>query len=390
MTAHQVISRVCLPVLLVGLILAAVNMRTPLVMLGSVAPMVATELGLTTTMIGLLGALPMPLFAFGALVSARLARRFGLHRMMIVMTLLLAMGVATRSWFGATVLFIGTLILSFAIGMLNALIAPFIKQHAAGHITVATGVFSLSMSAMAGVGAWAVVPLSEYWGWRVSMSFWAVFSLAAALIWWRFADKPTVADGAEFGTRYSVWHNHQAWHLAAFLGLQSLLFYSIASFLPAIVMSYGATLQQAVRLALVCQLMALPAIIGLTYLMRRGVSVRLLAIVGTSMNALAVAGLLFMPTQMLMWSVLMGLGCAMVFTLSLMMFSLKTTTTEMARDLSSMAQAIGYSIAFFGPFLLGWLYQWQGDWQLPLAVLLLLMLVNVGFAWTISQTKIDG
>ena len=48
--------------------------------------------------------------------------------MMIGMTLLLALGVAIRNWFGVIELYVGTLILSFAIGMLNALTAPLLSN----------------------------------------------------------------------------------------------------------------------------------------------------------------------------------------------------------------------------------------------------------------------
>lgn len=107
------------------------------------------------------------------------------------------------------------------------------------------------------------------------------------------------------------------------------------------------------------------------------------------MNALGISGLLMMPSLMLFWSALMGFGCALVFTLSLMMFSLRTTSTETARDLSSMVQAVGYSIAMFGPLMIGKLYQWQGDWQLPLMVLVVLMIINIPFGlWAANETKI--
>lgn len=147
-------AKTSLLLLIIGLIFAAANMRSPLVMMGSIVPMLSDDFGLSSVQIGYLGAMPMPLFAFGSLMAAVLAKKFGLERMMIGMTLLLALGVAIRNWFGVIELYVGTLILSFAIGMLNALTAPFIKQYAPNNIALATGVFSLSMSTLAGFGAW--------------------------------------------------------------------------------------------------------------------------------------------------------------------------------------------------------------------------------------------
>lgn len=384
-----------LALIVIGLIFAAANMRSPLVMIGSIAPMLNRDFGLSADQIGYLGALPMPLFALGSLVAAVLARRFGLERMMILMTLLLAGGVAMRNWFGVAALFFGTLILSFAIGMLNALTAPFIKQYAPNNISLATGVFSLSMSLLAGIGAWSVVPLANHVGWQMAMSAWAVFGVVAALIWWRIYQAhrgaAKTAKMAHNAAMMNPWRKKAAWQMAVLLGLQSFLFYTIASFLPSIGMGFGASLQEATHLALVFQLMAPLAILILTWLMRRGASARALALTGCVMNVTGVLGMLWLPAVMVLWSALMGFGCALIFTLSLMMFSLRTTSAESARDLSSMVQAVSYSIAMFGPLIIGKLYAWQGDWQLPLMVMAALMLVNVPFGyWAASQSKIDA
>lgn len=395
-------AKTSLLLLIVGLIFAAANMRSPLVMIGSIAPMLSDDFGLSAAQIGYLGAMPMPLFAFGSLMAAVLARKFGLERMMIGMTLLLALGVAMRNWFGVMELYIGTLILSFAIGMLNALTAPFIKQYAPDNISLATGVFSLSMSTLAGFGAWVVVPLANDLGWRLAMSGWAIFGVVAALVWWQIyrqsqpslpmaaPDLPVADTPIRPPILINPWQKKAAWQMAVLLGLQSFLFYTLASFLPSIGMGFGATLDEATRLALVFQLMAPPAIILLTWLMRRGASARAFALAGCLMNAAGAFGLLLMPSLMMLWSALMGFGCALIFTLSLMMFSLRTSSTETARDLSSMVQAVGYSIALFGPLVIGKLYEHQGDWQLPLTVMAALMLINIPFGvWAASETKID-
>ena len=39
--------------------------------------------------------------------------------------------------------------------------------------------------------------------------------------------------------------------------------------------------------------------------------------------------------------------------------------------------------------MIGKLYQWQGDWQLPLMVLVVLMIINIPFGlWAANETKI--
>lgn len=381
-------ARPIIVILLIGLIFAAANMRTPVVMIGSIVPILQEHLQLSTSQIGYLGALPMPLFALGALFAPALARRFGLENMMVGMTLLLGISVFGRVWFGAGALFFGTLMLSFAIGMLNALTAPFIKKYAETYIALATGVFSLSMSVLAGFGAWVVVPMAAAITWQWAMSGWAVFCLIAASIWLYIAytyRHSTTAIITNSKSTFSPWRSLDAWLMAVLIGLQSFLFYIVASFLPSIAIAQGLSTEQATLFALIFQLMAPPAIIILTWLIKRHFSTRLVGLIGSIFNAVGVFGMLYLPQWLGVWSALMGFGCAAVFTLSLMMFSLRTKNSDHARDLSGMVQAVGYFLALFGPLSAGFLFEKTGDWDLALMVILALMLVNVPVGYFASS-----
>ncbi|WP_164311619.1 MFS transporter, partial [Streptococcus pneumoniae] len=71
--------------------------------------------------------------------------------------------------------------------------------------------------------------------------------------------------------------------------LQSFLFYSLASFLPSIGMAFGVTLDEAIRLPFVFQVMAPLAILWLTWLSRRGTSFQIISVAGCLMNALGIS-----------------------------------------------------------------------------------------------------
>lgn len=49
--------------------------------------------------------------------------------------------------------------------------------------------------------------------------------------------------------------------------------------------------------------------------------------------------------------------------------------------MSGMVQAVGYTIAFFGPVLLGKLFEIYQDWHMPLMTFLALMVANIYLAW---------
>lgn len=392
-----------LSMILVFLILLSVNMRSPIVMIGSLADILNQSLGLSPLYLGYLGALPLPLFALGALITPRLIVNFGLIRLIVVVTTILTVAILLRVWVGMIGVFIGTFVLSLMIGILNVAIAPFIKQYLPNHITVATGIFSLSMSVSAGFLAWLVVPLSKMLNWQFSLSVWAIFAALAVLIFIIRIQKISQVNGFfnqktnqnltinnGFQTHFLVWKNKMAWCLGVFFGLQSLLFYSVASFLSLVGVSYGLSNEQASVAVLVFQFAAPVAIFMMTALIKRNFSIKIIALTSAICNAFGVFGLIVLPDFLYLWSAMMGFGGSAIFTLVLMLFSLKTSSLQAARDLSGMVQVVGYVIAFFGPLILGQLFHKTGDWQLPLWTLFGLMVFNIGFAnWAGNENKID-
>lgn len=150
------------------------------------------------------------------------------------------------------------------------------------------------------------------------------------------------------------------------------------------------SMTQAGGLALAFQITAPIAIFLLTFLIKRNFSIKIIAVVASILNAIGAGGLIWLPDYLYFWSALMGFGGASIFTLSLMLFSIRTNSLESARDLSGMVQAVGYGVAFFGPLILGKLYEKTGTWELSLWVLFILMCVNVVFGWLAgSGEKVD-
>lgn len=385
-------SHFSITLLIITLILLAINMRSPIVMIGSVAPILTNTLGLSVSAIGLLGAMPMPMFALGALLAPKLAKCFGLETIIIASGAVLAMAVLLRVYFGIGGLFAGTLALSLAIGLLNALTAPFIKKYAPNRIALATGVFSLSMSVFAGFCAFVVVPMMTIMPWQMALSCWGLFALltVAMLSWISRSNTNTASSSTSQSRPFNPWKSKDAWYMGIYMGIQSLLFYTVASFLPSIAMGYGLTLTQASRLALAFQVVAPLAIFLLTFLIKKNFPITIIALVASLANAVGAGGLIWLPQYLLFWSGLMGFGGASIFTLSLMLFSIRTQSLESAQDLSGMVQAIGYGVAFFGPLILGKLYEKTGTWELSLYVLFALMCVNVIFGWLAGRgQKVD-
>ena len=77
----------------------------------------------------------------------------------------------------------------------------------------------------------------------------------------------------------------------------------------------------------------------------------------------------------------------MIFTLCIMLFTIKARDSQQTAELSGMAQTIGYGIAVLGPIVTGWLEDMTHGWTIPMTVLLMLMIINLGFAWLATQDK---
>ncbi|MBO1531052.1 MFS transporter [Psychrobacter sp. F1192] len=386
-------------VVLCAMVLLATNMRSPIVALGSIAPVVQEALNISETQVGWLGAVPMLGFALGALISPAIGKRFGLENTLIAMIALLTIGMIIRSVVPTWIGFLsGTLLLTLAIGFANTLAAPVIKQRTPNHIPLITGLFSLTMTVTAGVVAGVVLPLSEYVGWQWALGGWSILGLFTLIIWIVLrlrlgsSNHQPVVPMASGSSEISMWRNAFAWQIAIFMGLQSLLFYTVASFLPSIWVSNGLSAVKAGQMNAVFQFMAPVAILSLTWLVNRGRPIQALAVSAAVLNVIGIFGVSYLSADLAwLWSAFMGMGCSAIFTLSMMLFSMRTYTPNQSSEISGMAQAVGYLIAFFGPLGTGWLHEATDSWDLPLLIMLVLMIANVIFAWMVSRpVMVDG
>jgi len=384
---------------LIAIMLLSANMRSPIVALGSIAPVIQDSLQISEVQIGWLGAIPMLMFALGALISPSIGKRFGLENTLIAMIALLTSGIVLRSvWDTWTGFLIGTMMLSLAIGFANTLAAPIIKQRTPNNIPLITGLFSLTMTVVAGMVAGVIYPLTTTFGWQLALGGWAILGVFAIIFWILLRVKlgsshrlPNTLD-TTVDEDTSIWRSALAWQLAVFMGLQSLMFYTVASFLPSIWADKGLDQVTAGQMASVFQLMGPAAIISMTWLIRRGVAIQKVAVAAASFNVIGAVGIAYLPNSLAwLWSGSMGLGCAGIFTMSIMLFSLRTYTPHQASKLSGMVQTIAYLIAFLGPVMTGWLHERAGNWDTPLLLILILMVINVGVAWLASRPiMIDG
>ena len=388
----------------IAILLLAINMRAPIIGFGAVAKLVQQDLGVTTKTIGLIGTIPVMAFASSSFVAPMLSRRIGLENTMILATSLLAIGIFVRVAHPQLgFLLAGTVLLSLAISLGNVLIPAVIKKYTPNHIGLVMGSYSMFLSVFAGFASGIAMWLVSLSNWQFALGAWGWVSVAAVAAWLMVAHlrlrqkisthdaniiNQAVAQAAQ-PSRKSVWKIPMAWWISAFMGLQSLLYYTLASFLPSLLIDKGLSKAQAGNVGMVFQLVAFPSILLLTKWVSSQWNLRTLALLAAVGNLVGVFGFGFLPLQgwVWVWSIASGFGWGVIFTLGMMIFTLKSKDSQQAAELSGMAQTVGYSIAITGPIVTGWLKDLSHTWTLSMGFLTILMVLNCVFSWLATQNK---
>ncbi len=376
--------------LVVGIVLLAVNLRPALTGLTPLIGQIRADTGISYGVAGLLTALPLLAMGLLSPIASLLAHRFGMERVLLASMLVLAAGILLRSAGAVTALFLGTAVLGAAIAIGNVLLPGLVKREFPERVGLMTSTYSTALAVSAAIAAGASFPLADQVGigWRASLGSWALLALVAAVAWlpqMRSA-RPTNASPADSQGVNGPWRSALAWQVTLFMGLQSLGYYVVLTWLPEILQE-----QAGISASLAGWMLALAQAVGIASIFlapvlagmrpsQHGVVVVAVALTGAGALGLLVAA----ETATALWVVLLGLGQGACFSLALTFFALRAPDSEHAAALSGMAQTVGYLLAAVGPFLFGLLRDTTHAWTVPLALLfavaVCLLLTGLGAA----------
>lgn len=373
-------SRWWAPVLVALIFLVPLNLRPALTSVGPLLPQIGEDLRVNEGMQGLLGALPLLAFALVSPLVQHPARRFGMERCLLAALVVLAAGVLIRSYTGSVGLWAGTMIVGCAIAVGNVLVPTIVKRDYAGHVSLATGVYSACITIAASVASAVAVPLANSAGWRGSLAFWAIPALVVAVLWIprARAGGPKQTTSTTIGHPIaSVWRQRTAWLVTAFMGLQSTTFYVMVTWLPTIETSTGISPEQAGVHLFLYQIVGVAAGLAIPRLMRRPGSQTAATVTASVPMVIGVTGLLLAPALGAVWAVIAGLGTGASLVVALSLISLRGRSHHETTQLSGMAQSLGYLLAAIGPIVTGYLAEHTGTWRGSLALIGALALVQV-------------
>ncbi|WP_164525577.1 CynX/NimT family MFS transporter [Siminovitchia acidinfaciens] len=363
--------------LFIGIIFIGSNLRAPLTSVGSLISFIREDLGISNAIAGTITTLPLLAFAFLSPFAPKIASRLGMERTILFSLILLTVGVISRSMFGAGFLFAGTIMIGLAIAVGNVLLPGYIKMNFPFRIGVMTGIYAVFMNVFGALGSGLSVPISTIGGvgWKGSLAVWAILSFTAILFWLPQLSKQNklTVPAAPSKKKMPVWRSPLAWSITLFMGLQSLMFYTLITWLPDILQSHGFSSNGAGWMLFLMQLALIPITFVIPVIADKMKNQKLLAGMTSLLFFLGIVALMIGARPLLYVSViLIGIAGGSAFSLAMMFFSLRTIDGRQATELSGMAQSFGYLLAASGPVLFGALYDISGKWQHSLVMLMIL------------------
>ncbi|NKQ28919.1 MFS transporter [Streptomyces galbus] len=381
----------------VGIVLAALNLRPAITSLGALLEEVRDGLGMSGSVAGLLTSVPPLCFAVFGVTAPRLARRFGAGAVVCAGMAAITAGLLLRPYAGGTAGFLAASALALmGIAGSNVLMPAIVKRHLPDRVGSMTGLYSMALALGTSLAAAATVPMTESLGgsWQTGLAVWAGLAGVAVLPWLLLVrDRGAEPAGPERQERQAategrtvrvepsaplrITRSRTAWALAVFFGLQATAAYITMGWMAQIFRDAGVAAGTAGLLLAVTMVMGVPLAFLIprvaARLPRQGPIVVVLGVCGL----VGYAGMYLAPAAgAWAWALLLGISnCA--FPLALTMVGMRARTGAGVVQLSAFAQSTGYLISIPGPLLVGVLYQATGGWGVPLALMAALMVPQI-------------
>ncbi|MCW2578783.1 MAG: cynX [Blastococcus sp.] len=366
-----------------ALVLAALCLRAPFSAVGPVLDELGQELSLSTGALAIVTALPLICFGLVSPFVPAVTARLGVHLAIVVGTGLLAGGIVLRLA-GTAGLFAGTIVLTGGIALINVLLPAAARAEYGRRGAVVVGMTTAAMAVSAATGAGLAQPLTAAGGSaRVGLLLWALpvlVALAAVAVLARARRGVPVPEATAPASRTAILRDRVALAVTLYFGLQSLTFYAMLTWLPAILESEaGLSPVTAGALLAAAAILGAPASLVVPSLAARRRSQAGWTLAVALPTAVAIVGLLVAPgAAPVAWALLYGLGTGASFPLAMTMVLLRTRDVAQTGRLSASAQSIGYLIAAAGPLAVGLLHEATGGWTASLALLLAVIVVQAG------------
>jgi CP family cyanate transporter-like MFS transporter len=372
--------------LFIAILLVGATLRSPIASVGPLVPHIKNDLAMSNTAIGFMNTLPLIAFGLFSPLVPKIAAKLGIEVTLLVSMFILSFGVIFRVLGNSSVLIIGTLIIGIAISAGNVLTPSLIKSSFIKNTGFVVGIYSITMNLISALssGLTSSIANSGAFDWQFAMQLWVVFPVLAIIAFFLRFPQLKIKENLTFGNVHNeitttVWKSKFAWAITLYMGLQSLIPYSLFAWLPQILETKGFNANQAGWYMSIFQLAMLPINFVIPIITSKMQKQSFLTLTAGLLLVVGLLGMLLLNNNWIIaFLILIGLGTGATYSLAMMFFVLKTVSVKKSSDLSGMAQSIGYLLAASGPLLLGIISQQTGNWNFSI-----ILLIVVGILVTI-------
>jgi len=376
-------------------ILVSTNLRSPITAVGPVLGQISEDLQLNSFQSSLLTAIPLFMFASCSVAVSRYSHTQGMHRFLLFGLVVLSAGIILRVWGNIPMLFTGSFLIGLGICVGNVVTPGYIKTNFPKQIGLMTGIFAVAMNLTAAFASGFSLRLGEWTGleWRGSLGVWvalALLSILAVFFDGLSSQKVRTITKNKRGANGigHIFRSRLAWYISLFMGIQSLVYYSLISWLPKVLVDYGMPSKDTGWLLFLIQIAMIPIMFIGPILANRMKDQRLMA----SLVAIGMLGSIFIFWHyklqgIYVAAILLGLSNGLSFSLSILFFTLRARSTANAIKISGMAQSVGYLIAAFGPPVFGKLHEIDATWNSSFYFLAASILLLLFAGWKAGEDR---
>ncbi|WP_100104775.1 CynX/NimT family MFS transporter [Streptococcus pseudopneumoniae] len=373
-----------------GIILIGVSLRAPFTVLPIILGDISQGLGVEVSSLGVLTSLPLLMFTLFSPFSTRLAQKIGLEHLFTYSLFFLTIGSLIRL-INLPLLYLGTLMVGASVAVINVLLPSLIQANQPKKIGFLTTLYVTSMGIATALASYLAVPITQASSWKGLIILLTLLCLATFLVWLpnhRYNHR--LAPQTKQKSQIKVMRNKQVWAIIIFSGFQSLIFYTVMTWLPTMSIHAGLSSHQAGLLTSILSLISIPFSMTIPSL-TTSLSTRNRQLMLTLVSLAGVVGIsmLFFPiNNFIYWlaiHLLIGTATSALFPYLMVNFSLKTSAPEKTAQLSGLSQTGGYILAAFGPTLFGYSFDLFHSWVPSVAALLLIDILMTVALFTVDR-----
>lgn len=373
-----------------GIILIGVSLRTPFTVLPIILGNISQGLEVEVSSLGVLTSLPLLMFTLFSPFSTQLAQKIGLEHLFTYSLFFLTIGSLIRL-INLPLLYLGTLMVGASVAVINVLLPSLIQANQPKKIGFLTTLYVTSMGIATALASYLAVPITQASSWKGLILLLTLLCLVTFLVWLpnhRYNHR--LAPQTKQKSQIKVMRNKQVWAIIIFSGFQSLIFYTVMTWLPTMSIHAGLSSHEAGLLTSILSLISIPFSMTIPSL-TTSLSTRNRQLMLTLVSLAGVVGIsmLFFPiNNFIYWlaiHLLIGTATSALFPYLMVNFSLKTSAPEKTAQLSGLSQTGGYILAAFGPTLFGYSFDLFHSWVPSVAALLLIDILMTVALFTVDR-----